>query len=342
MSPYIIGHRQAISVLDLTNAAFRLQKFLLFVRLVLKQHSQCFFILNPTASSLIPSILSIRQSFSGKWIGGVLTNYAYCGYFFFRNRSFFFSYYVPRLYPGAVVSIANHQAINETRLTRTPAAFLADSGSNVYLAFYGIIGSSEMTGFKMLVDLTVSACRTGLRHRKISFARTLYLKLRGEMSQKPQLTYSKILEFSHSPYLLDVMEHSFKINFFHSFLFSFKLRNFLLFKFKFNNKQECEPKKRSKFKNQLYPFLHNVSTVLMLISHFRKLSKFEHLTSLMKNSENYKRLPFPENLRLHISKIGKTNARDGLEPVLLKKIGLSPTRLPNSAHESRKKNKKRR
>jgi len=177
MSPYIVGHRLTFSVLDLANSAYRLQKFLLFLKLTVKNKSMLFCVLNHDALSLAPAISSAKQSFSSKWIGGVLTNYAYCCFYFLRT-TLYLSNYEPRLFPGAAIFLNNtKQSVNESIRSRTPGAFLADSSCNVYHTVYGITGNTSVQSFKLLPDLSLAACRQGLRAQKVSFARALYLGL---------------------------------------------------------------------------------------------------------------------------------------------------------------------
>lgn len=182
MSPFIYGHRQAISILDLTNSVFRLQKFLLFVRCAVKYRSSSFYILNPSYMFLIPSIIKLKQGFVSKWIGGVLTNYSCCCFYYSHSHEASHL----RKFPGAVVT-NQIESLNETRLTRTPAAFLASSDSNVYHTIYGVTGNCDFQAFKALTELSLMSCKQGLRLQKINFGRTLYNKLKQELLYfKPQ------------------------------------------------------------------------------------------------------------------------------------------------------------
>jgi len=196
MSPYITGHRQTFSILDITNSASRLQKFLLFLKLTVKNKSMLFCVLSPSVLSLAPAISGSSQSFSSKWIGGVLTNYAYCCFFFIRSK-LYASYYMPRLFPGASIFYNNSkQSVNESIKSRTPGAFLADSSCNVYHTVYGIVGNTSFNSFKLLADLSLSACRQGLRAQRITLARTLYFSF---LKNVPKSIYRENLtpSFSH-------------------------------------------------------------------------------------------------------------------------------------------------
>jgi len=177
----LINRRQNIHLLDLRHSTFRLNKFLLFLRLVGKRRGIPFFILRPDACSLAPDIISRKAAFAPQWLGGVLTNYTYVGQFFIRNIHLPFHY---TLYPSAVLTFPNNKALNEARRTRTPCAFLADSSSNVFLAPYGINGNPDYFAFKALVELSLSSLDYGRRAEKLSFARVIKLAFKFRKKRK--------------------------------------------------------------------------------------------------------------------------------------------------------------
>lgn len=319
MSPYILGHRQAISILDLTNSVFRLQKFLLFLKCAIKQRAMLFTIFNPTSLSLSPALLSLDQSFSPKWIGGVLTNYASCCYFFLNALS---GHYAPHKFPGALIT-ENVYALNEARLTRTPSTFLADSASNVYLASYGIVGNCAFLAFKLLIELSVSAISQGLRAQKLSF---------GNLS----------IKFLHFIFLFFPSFSSRKTNIINYLFFYLSSQHLSYFKpFSSNLKIQSLkipvipshlPLKRTKVEEKsiiktkifspITPIIHNISISAL---HFFLLFKQQERHNFIKQNQ-------PKEAESTISfLISKIVGTTDLNWHFLEKIRLSLTRLPNSA-----------
>jgi len=109
MASYV-GIRQNIHLLDLQHSTFRLRKFLFFLRLVAKRRGTTFFVLNPDAAALSPLIMGAHQSFTSRWIPGVLTNYSFVGQYFIRNMQFP-SFYIPRRFPSILITYPKHMLL---------------------------------------------------------------------------------------------------------------------------------------------------------------------------------------------------------------------------------------
>lgn len=107
-----------------------------------------------------------------------MTNYLNSSRFLKRKYPSLAKFYIRnvRRFPSAVVSISNIFAIREATNLGLPVAFLADSSSDVTFGSYGIPGNEAFQSYKVLVDLSVAACKQGVRERKISFGRFLFEK----------------------------------------------------------------------------------------------------------------------------------------------------------------------
>jgi len=188
MSPYI-GVRQNIHILDLTHSVSRMNKYFLFLQLVAANHGYTMFILRPDAAVLSPRIVCLGQMFSSRWIPGILTNYAYVGYFLAHSDTPYS--YIPRKYPSASLCFPNNKALNEAFLTRTPCAFLADNTSDVNFAAYGINGNPSLPGFRTLAELALTAISLGKRKSKLSFAKSLAIFYRRHHNSRSKISVKR-------------------------------------------------------------------------------------------------------------------------------------------------------
>jgi len=72
-------------ILNLQQATFRLQKFLLMLQLIGKRFGNAFFIMNEDATNLGAIIKAGKSSFAAFYVPGVISNYAIVGKSFYNK-----------------------------------------------------------------------------------------------------------------------------------------------------------------------------------------------------------------------------------------------------------------